>query len=120
MTESIWVVVIQVIIGPATLTALGIVGYALRKRIDHVSREVSKTKQEITNSHPMHLRDDLDGKFRLVFARQDSILTELQNVDRKLDANKADLDMVFSMLADHESRLSGQASKLRRVSNSRR
>lgn len=109
MTESVWLAIIQWTVSPLLLL---IVGWFLNRRI-------KETKQEITNSHPTHLRDDLDGKFQLVFAKLDTALTEQKNIDKKLDAMVSDQGLVFKTLADHEQRLTGQAGKLRRVANSR-
>ena len=110
MTEQVWTVLIQFVLGPI---AVLVVGWFLNK-------EIKKTKQEITNSHPQHLRDDLDAKFALVFAKLDTNANITQNVDEKLDDHittyKRDSQTVFGTLADHESRLTGQAGKLRRVS----
>lgn len=109
MSEQVWTVLIQFVLGPI---AVLVVGWFL-------NREIKKTKQEITNSHPQHLRDDLDAKFALVFAKLDTNAKIAQNVDEKLDDHittyKRDSNTVFGTLADHESRLTGQAGKLRRV-----
>jgi hypothetical protein len=108
MTEQVWTVLIQFVLGPI---AVLVVGWFLNK-------EIKKTKQEITNSHPQHLRDDLDAKFALVFAKLDTNANIVQNVDDKLDEHidtyKRDSHTVFGTLADHENRLTGQAAKLRR------
>jgi hypothetical protein len=109
MSEQVWTILIQFVIGPV---AVLVVGWILNK-------EIKKTKQEITNSHPQHLRDDLDAKFALVFAKLDTSASLVANVDDKLDDHietyKRDSSTVFGTLADHESRLTGQAGKLRRV-----
>lgn len=109
MSEQFWTITIQFVIGPI---AVLVVGWFL-------NREIKKTKQEITNSHPQHLRDDLDAKFALVFAKLDTSANLVANVDDKLDDHiatyKRDSSTVFGTLADHESRLTGQAGKLRRV-----
>lgn len=109
MTEQVLTVLIQFVLGPI---AVLVVGWIL-------NREIKKTKQEITNSHPQHLRDDLDAKFALMFAKLDTNANLVSNVDEKLDDHivtyKRDSSVVFSTLADHESRLTGQAGKLRRV-----
>lgn len=118
MSESVWIAVLTVIGGPVTVTILGIVGYMLRRRIDKVSKEVAQTKQEITNSHPVHLRDDLDGKFKLVFARQDTMMQEIKRISEKMDAHREDIDRLYSTTADHEGRLSGQAAHIRRMKRS--
>lgn len=108
MTEQVWTVLIQFVLGPI---AVLVVGWIL-------NREIKKTKQEITNSHPQHLRDDLDAKFALVFAKLDTNADIATAVDEKLDdhisAYKRDSSTVFGTLADHEQRLTGQAAKLRR------
>lgn len=108
MTESMWTVLIQFVVGPV---AVLVVGWFLNK-------EIKKTKQEITNSHPQHLRDDLDGKFQLVFAKLDTNADLIGNVDDKLDTHIAEYKSsgatVYKTLADHEQRLTGQAAKLRR------
>jgi hypothetical protein len=106
VSESIWLAVIQWTLSPLLLLIVGAV----------LNRKIRETKQEITNSHPMHLRDDLDGKFQLVLARQDTILTEVKNIDDKLGSQRDDIDTLFHVTADHEKRLTGQAGKLRRVS----
>lgn len=109
MTEQVLTVLIQFVLGPI---AVLVVGWIL-------NREIKKTKQEITNSHPQHLRDDLDAKFALMFAKLDTNANLISNVDEKLDDHivtyKRDSSVVFNTLADHESRLTGQAGKLRRV-----
>lgn len=109
MSEQVWTILIQFVIGPV---AVLVVGWVLNK-------EIKKTKQEITNSHPQHLRDDLDAKFALVFAKLDTNANIVSNVDEKLDDHietyKRDSSTVFGTLADHEHRLTGQAGKLRRV-----
>lgn len=107
MTETFWISLIQFLISPAILLIVGA----------FLNRKIKETKQEITNSHPMHLRDDLDGKFKLVLARQDTIINELKGVDKKLDLQRDDIDQLFQTAADHEKRLTGQATKLRRVAN---
>lgn len=108
MTEQVWTVLIQFVLGPI---AVLVVGWIL-------NREIKKTKQEITNSHPQHLRDDLDAKFALVFAKLDTNANIAATVDEKLDEHiatyKRDSSTVFGTLADHEQRLTGQAAKLRR------
>jgi hypothetical protein len=108
VTEQVWTVLIQFVLGPI---AVLVVGWFL-------NREIKKTKQEITNSHPQHLRDDLDAKFALVFAKLDTNANMIGNVDEKLDDHidtyKSNSSTVFSTLADHEQRLTGQAAKLRR------
>lgn len=108
MTEQVWTVLIQFVVGPV---AVLIVGWFL-------NREIKKTKQEITNSHPQHLRDDLDGKFQLVFAKLDTNADLISNVEDKLDTHvqdyKANGATVYRTLADHEQRLTGQAAKIRR------
>jgi uncharacterized membrane-anchored protein YhcB (DUF1043 family) len=110
MSEQFWTILIQFVIGPI---AVLVVGWFL-------NREIKKTKQEITNSHPQHLRDDLDAKFALVFAKLDTSANLVATVDEKLDDHietyKRDSSTVFGTLADHENRLTGQAGKLRRVS----
>lgn len=108
MSEQVWAVIIQFVLGPI---AVLIVGWVL-------NREIKKTKQEITNSHPKHLRDDLDSKFDLVFAKLDSHKDVIENVDEKLDKHvdsyRKNSSTIFSTLADHEQRLTGQAAKIRR------
>jgi len=108
VTEQVWTVVIQFVVGPI---AVLVVGWFL-------NREIKKTKQEITNSHPQHLRDDLDAKFELVFAKLDTNADLIGNVDDKIDTHIADYKRngatVYKTLADHEQRLTGQAAKLRR------
>jgi hypothetical protein len=110
VSEQFWTVLIQFVVGPI---AVLVVGWFL-------NREIKKTKQEITNSHPQHLRDDLDAKFQLVFAKLDTNADLIGNVDEKLDDHvdtyKRDSHTVYSTLADHEQRLTGQAAKLRRSS----
>lgn len=109
VSESVWLAIIQWTLSPLLLLIVGAI----------LNRKIKETKQEITNSHPMHLRDDLDGKFQLVLARQDTILTELKNIDTKLDSAADDIDTLFKTAADHEKRLTGQAGKLRRVASSK-
>lgn len=108
MTEQVLTVLIQFVLGPI---AVLVVGWFLNK-------EIKKTKQEITNSHPQHLRDDLDAKFALVFAKLDTNSSMIKNVDDKLDDHidtyKNNSSTVFGTLADHEQRLTGQAAKIRR------
>jgi hypothetical protein len=108
VTEQVLTVLIQFVLGPI---AVLVVGWFLNK-------EIKKTKQEITNSHPQHLRDDLDAKFALVFAKLDTNANIVQNVDEKLDDHvetyKRDSRTVYGTLADHEQRLTGQAAKIRR------
>jgi hypothetical protein len=106
MSEEVWIAVVQWLVGPLTLL---IVGWFL-------NRKIQETRKEITNSHPKHLRDDLDSKFELVFAKLDTLTSEQENMDRKFDKHAKDMSVVYSSLADHESRLTGQAGKLRRVS----
>lgn len=108
MSEQVWTVLIQFLVGPVAVLVVGAV----------LNREIKRTKQEITNSHPQHLRDDLDAKFQLVFAKLDTSASLVKDVDDKLDEHidtyKRDSSTVFSTLADHEQRLTGQAAKLRR------
>lgn len=108
MTEQVWTVVIQFVVGPI---AVLVVGWFL-------NREIKKTKQEITNSHPQHLRDDLDSKFQLVFAKLDTSADLIGSLDDKLDEHIVDYKLnsarVYKTLAEHEQRLTGQAAKLRR------
>lgn len=108
MTEQVWTVLIQFVVGPV---AVLVVGWFL-------NREIKKTKQEITNSHPQHLRDDLDSKFQLVFAKLDTNADMIGNVEDKLDDHisdyKSNSATVYKTLADHEQRLTGQAAKIRR------
>lgn len=108
MSEQVWTVLIQFLVGPVAVLVVGAV----------LNREIKRTKQEITNSHPQHLRDDLDAKFSLVFAKLDTNANLVGNVDEKLDDHIADYksnsSTVYSTLADHEQRLTGQAAKLRR------
>ena len=108
MTEQVWTVLIQFVVGPV---AVLVVGWFL-------NREIKKTKQEITNSHPQHLRDDLDAKFALVFAKLNTNNNMMENIDHKIDDHIKDYRdnsiTVFNTLADHENRLTGQAAKLRR------
>ena len=108
MSEQFWTVLVQFVLGPI---AVLVVGWFLNK-------EIKKTKQEITNSHPQHLRDDLDAKFALVFAKLDTNSSMIKNVDDKLDDHidtyKTNSSTVFGTLADHEQRLTGQAAKIRR------
>lgn len=107
MSEEVWIAVVQWLVGPLTLL---IVGWFL-------NRKIQETRKEITNSHPKHLRDDLDSKFELVFAKLDTLATEQESMDRKLDKHAKDVTVIFSSLADHENRLTGQAGKLRRVAS---
>ena len=109
MTEQVWISIIQWTVSPLLLLIVGA----------FLNRKIKETRQEITNSHPTHLRDDLDGKFQLVFAKLDTALAEQKNIDKKIDSMSEDQALVFKTLADHEQRLTGQAGKLRRVSNSR-
>lgn len=95
---------IQFLVSPIILLIVGSI----------LNRKIKETKKEITNSHPIHLRDDLDGKFNLVFARQDTVIDELKRVDKKIDSQRADLDQLYATAADHERRLTGQAAKIRR------
>lgn len=110
MSEQFWTVLIQFLVGPVAVVVVGAI----------LNREIKKTKQEITNSHPQHLRDDLDAKFSLVFAKLDTNANIIQNVDDKLDDHiqdyKSNSHTVYTTLADHEQRLTGQAAKLRRSS----
>lgn len=105
MVDTFWSVVIQFLVGPL---AVLIVGFFL-------NRKINDTKQTITNSHPVHLRDDLDGKFSLVFARQDTLIDMVHTVDKKLDKQGAEIDQLYATAADHERRLTGQAAKIRRA-----
>jgi hypothetical protein len=109
VTEQVWISIIQWTVSPLLLLIVGA----------FLNRKIKETRQEITNSHPTHLRDDLDGKFQLVFAKLDTALAEQKNIDKKIDSMSEDQALVFKTLADHEQRLTGQAGKLRRVSNSR-
>lgn len=105
MTEDVWVAIVQWLVGPLSLL---VVGWFL-------NRKIQETRKEITNSHPKHLRDDLDSKFELVFAKLDTLAIEQERIDTKFDKHAKDMSVVFSSLADHESRLTGQAGKLRRI-----
>lgn len=105
MSEAFWIGLIQFLISPIILLIVGFV----------LNRKIKETKKEITNSHPVHLREDLDGKFKLVFAKFDTLIAEHKNLDKKIDAHNTDIDTVFDTLADHEKRLTGQASKIRRM-----
>lgn len=109
MTESVWVTLIQFLLSPIILLVLGSI----------LNRRIKETKQEITNSHPIHLRDDLDNKFKLVFARQDSMLDRLVDMDDKLSGHMESASdehrLIHGILADHESRLTGQAKKIRTI-----
>ena len=105
--ESWWVSLLQWLISPLILL---VVGWFLNRRIQ-------ETKKEITNSHPQHLRDDLDAKFKLVFAKLDTISSEQKEFDGKLIKHAEDVALIFDELAQHEARLTGQAGKLRRVAN---
>ena len=107
MTVESWLLaILQWIVSPLILV---IVGWFL-------NRKINETKREITNSHPQHLRDDLDGKFKLVYAKLDTIAQEQVEMDSKISDHAWEHDEIFSTLADHEKRLTGQAGKLRRVS----
>jgi len=97
ITESVLVATIQWLIGPVAVLILGAC----------LNKSIKKTRKEITNSHPVHLRDDLDGKFKLVFAKLDTLRQEQQEIDRKLDTHAEEHDQIFNDLADHETRLSG-------------
>lgn len=118
MTESMWTVLIQFVVGPV---AVALVGWFLSRKLKSTNESIEKTKKEITNSHPQHLRDDLDSKFKLVFAKLDTNANLISNMDTKLDDHisqyTSDSSTVFNTLADHENRLTGQAGKLRRVAN---
>jgi hypothetical protein len=105
--ESWWVSLLQWLISPLILL---IVGWFL-------NRKIQETKKEITNSHPQHLRDDLDAKFKLVFAKLDTIASEQKEFDSKLSKLTENDALIFDELAQHEARLTGQAGKLRRVAN---
>ena len=107
LSEAAWLSILQFIVSPLILLIVGAV----------LNRRIKETKKEITNSHPMHLRDDLDKKFKLVFARQDTIVNELKQLDQKLDERHDDITQLYDTVADHEKRLTGQATKLRRVSS---
>lgn len=104
ISESVLVAIIQWCIGPIAVIILGA----------FLNKSIKKTRNEITNSHSVHLRDDLDGKFKLVFAKLDTLRQEQQEIDRKIDNHAVEHDQIFSDLADHEIRLSGQAAKMRR------
>lgn len=120
MTESMWTVTIQFVLGPV---AVLVVGWILNRKLKNTNERIEKTKKEITNSHPQHLRDDLDAKFKLVFAKLDTNASMIGSIDTKLDDHiikyKEDASTVFTTLADHEGRLTGQAGKLRRVAKSK-
>jgi septal ring factor EnvC (AmiA/AmiB activator) len=104
LSESVWIAIIQWCVGPVAVIILGA----------FLNKSIKKTRSEITNSHSVHLRDDLDGKFKLVFAKLDTLRQEQQEIDKKLDAHAEDHNQIFGELADHEARLSGQAAKMRR------
>lgn len=111
ISEPVWTALLQFVVGPVFVI---IVGAFLNKTL---SKKISNVRQEITNSHPMHLREDLDNKFKLVNAKIDTLIEEQKEIDRKLNNQRDDLSEVFKTLADHEKRLTGQAGKLRRVAN---
>jgi glutathionyl-hydroquinone reductase len=105
--ESVLLGILQWLISPLILL---LVGWFL-------NRKINETKKEITNSHPQHLRDDLDSKFKLVFAKLDTIVSEQRELDTKHSKHAEDVALIFDELAQHEARLTGQAGKLRRVTN---
>lgn len=110
MTFESWLVsLLQWLVSPLILL---VVGWFL-------NRKIQETKKEITNSHPQHLRDDLDAKFKLVFAKLDTIASEQQEFDGKLVRHAEDVAIIFDELAEHEARLTGQAGKLRRISRTK-
>lgn len=107
MTVESWILaILQWVVSPLILL---IVGWVL-------NRKINETKREITNSHPQHLRDDLDAKFKLVYAKLDTITSEQKEFDSKLVRHSEDVALIFDELAEHEKRLTGQAGKLRRMS----
>lgn len=107
MTVESWLLgIAQWLVSPLILL---IVGWFL-------NRKIQETKKEITNSHPQHLRDDLDAKFKLVYAKLDTVMSEQKEFDSKLTRHSEDVAIIFDELAEHEARLTGQAGKLRRIS----
>lgn len=117
MSESTLVQIVgfffQYVLSPVALLVIGAV---LNRKIKETKEKITETKQEITNSHSVHLRDDLDGKFQLVFARQDTMTDMLTSIDGKVDDQATSVEQLFRTVADHERRLTGQAAKVRKIS----
>lgn len=111
ISEPVWSAVVQFVIGPSFVI---IVGAILSRTL---SKKIKNVREEITNSHPVHLRDDLDNKFKLVNAKIDTIIDEQQELDKKMDAQLDDVSELYKTVADHEKRLTGQAGKLRRIAS---
>jgi peptidoglycan hydrolase CwlO-like protein len=111
ISEPVWAAIVQFVLGPSFVI---IVGAILSRTL---SKKIKNVREEITNSHPVHLREDLDSKFKLVNAKIDTILDEQKELDRKMDAQLDDVSELYKTVADHEKRLTGQAGKLRRISN---
>ncbi len=81
--------VIQFVVGPVLLLVLG---YVLDRRN---KRRVDSVKNEITNEHKDHLRDDLDSKFALVFAKLDHSATMQKKQGKVLIRLREDVATLF-------------------------
>lgn len=53
-----------------------------KKRTDDLADRVDSTRYEITNEHKQPLRNDLDSKFDIVFAKLNNILSTQKRHDR--------------------------------------
>lgn len=114
MSESFTLGVIefffQYLAGPSVLAVIGI---WMKRKFDKQQTAIEDTKREITNSHPEHLRDDLDRKFALSYAKQDTLVDMVSALEAKVDRQNYDISVLYDTATDHEKRLTGQARVIR-------
>lgn len=86
---------IQFLIGPL---AILFVGWLLDRRS---KARIAAVKHEITNNHSKHLREDLDSKFKSLYAKSDYTNTILKKQGRVLVALRNDVSELFDNDTEH-------------------
>lgn len=83
--------VIQFVIGPGLVAALGVLVARTNKRVKSVEEATTKTNEQVSNSHGTNLRDDIDKISRNLTAGFESVDRVLKDHGNRLDNHGKDI-----------------------------
>lgn len=95
VSEPVWIALIQWVFGPVSLAVIGILGAKFSKRLKSVEHKTDVVKNEVKNSHTTNLRNDLDDKFDLVFAKLDAQSSDIRSIGNTLTQHTRDISSLF-------------------------
>lgn len=83
----------------------------LRRQEQRLTAKVDEAKEAVTNSHETHLRDDLDSKFNLLFAKMSVVFRKTDKLAKAVVAQRNDIADLYTIVAGEAPAPRGEANE---------